>query len=169
MPALSVAARVLLALRARLAAIDGSAAYHFDLADRIHARRPVFDLDAFPPPALFVSRRAGGGEQRTQRPGTHVLTDKTVVFDVIGIVDAAQDCPGVAAEQLLADIERSLELPADLFMSDVDLAANLLSQPLQLVDPEINDAVSRAEVEAIGVGVRCVWPHTYGDPSHVDP
>ena len=90
--------------------------------------------------------------------------DITVIFDVVGAVKRGA-ADALAGEALLADLQRALEQPADLYLRDADLGRNLLSRELTLVSIETLD--DHPSLELVGVGVACTWPHSYGDPCHV--
>jgi len=163
----SVAAQVLALLKTRLEAINGTGEYTFNLVNRVEARRPAVNIEAINAPRVFVYRRQSG-EQREQRSNTVNQIRRTVIYDCVAYVTSDSDEAGINAEALLADIERALELKADLNLKNAD-GKNLLSEILQLVEVEIDTSAPVTGVEVIGVGVRCVWPHVYGDPSKVQP
>lgn len=163
----SVAARILLALQARLLEIRGQGAMVNDLQGRVFLRRPSFDAEAEETPAVFLMRRVGGGAQREQRPGENgVGSDTTVIFDAVGLVASTGDST-LAAEHLLADMQRALEIPNDTFLRESCLGKNLLTQELRLVSIELDPPIDVMPFELVGVGVQCAYPHEYGDPDHV--
>ncbi|MCR6700853.1 MAG: hypothetical protein NVV68_06775 [Dokdonella sp.] len=114
----SVAARILTRLQARLLAIRGQGAMVHDLQGRVYLRRPTYDVDAESLPAVFLVRRPSSGTTREQRPGaSSTLSTTTVIFDAIGLVRADDDS-GLQAEHLLADMQRALERPDDVWLRD---------------------------------------------------
>jgi len=163
----SVAARILDMLTDRLRDIRGQGDYVYDLQGRIYLRRFSFDADIEDAPTVFIARRVGGGTERVQKPGAEQLSDTTVVFDVVGVV-ALDSTASVAAENLIADLQRALERPDDLFLRDCDGSGRaLLSQELQIVSIETAQPLDGFPFEVVAVGVQCTWPHKYGDPNHV--
>ena len=165
----SVAGRVLGMLADRLSDIRGQGDYVYDLQGRIYLRRFSFDADIEDTPSVFIARRVGGGTERTQKPGAEQLSDMTVVFDVVGVV-ALNTTTSAAAENLIADLQRALERPDDLFLRGCDgsgRARDLLSQELQIVSIETAQPLDGFPFEVVAVGVQCTWPHKYGDPNHV--
>lgn len=160
----SVAARVLCALRDRLLAINGQGAMRNDLQGRVYLRRWAYDANAEALPAVFIARRIGGGTTTEQKPGIGAEGDTTVIYDIVGVV-RQDDASALAGEHLIADLQRALERPADLYLRDCEDGVNLLSQELRLV--AIDVGAEGLAVEVVGVGVQCTWPHRYGDPDHV--
>jgi hypothetical protein len=167
MPIVSVATRVLELLQSRLETIDGTAPFVHDVSGAVALRRPVFDADRDPLPVVFISRRLGTGDTRDFRQGSTKQIARVVTFDVVGLVAGDGSTPGLEAEALLADIERALERADDEHLKDPTTGINLLSEPLMLVEPVIDDSAVRTGAELVGVGVRCAWPHRYGDPAFV--
>lgn len=162
----SVAARILKKLRDRLDAIDGGVDFNNDLQGRIFLSRPTYDADEERLPAVFLSRRIGGGTTREQTPGKSELSTTTVVFDAIGVIAIGGSC-AVDAEDLLADLHRALEVPDDLYLRDEQLGKNLLSQELQITDVEFNVPEAEIPVVLVSVSISCTYPHKYGDPDYV--
>ncbi len=160
----SVAARVLQLLQQRLLAIRGQGDFTLDLQGRVYLKRLRYDAEVEAVPAVFVARRTGGGATVEGAKPVAPHSDMLVVFDVVGAVERGGDC-ALAGEALLADIQRALELPDDLYLRDPELARDLLSRELALVTIETMD--EHPSLELVGVGVACAWPHTYGDPSDV--
>lgn len=158
----SVARRIYAALADRLAAIDGSGDMVNNLAGSVFRFKPSHDAEVEAVPAVFVFRREGG-EERSGTPDD-LCIDRTVVFDVLGIVGAGAES-GDAAEDLLADIERALEIKTDLYLSSGGV--NLLIEPLTLLPSEFSLGGDGSKVESVAVGVRCRYPHIYGDPNYV--
>ncbi len=161
----SVAERVLRALGQRLLAIRGGD-FACDLQDRVYFTRPSYDLPTEMVPAAFIARRPGGGATRQQKPGINVLSDTTVIFDVVGVVARGLD-DALAVEQLLADFHRALEVPGDAYLRCPVLQRNLLSAEIFLADVDLSPYTDGFPFEVTGVGVQCTWPHKYGDPDHV--
>lgn len=138
-----------------------------DLQGRVLLRRPSWDMDAEDAPAVFVVRRNGGGTSTYPAPGANsTLSDITVIFDVIGVVRASARST-LAGEELLADLQRALEIEADPFLFDPTLVRNLLSQEMRLVSIELDPPEDGVPFDLVGVGVSCTYPHHYGDPNHV--
>jgi hypothetical protein len=168
----SVAKQILAKLATRLAAIDGTGAMLNDLSGRVFRRRPVYDVDNEPMPAVFITRRGGGDTRTVSSTGSprRTLSQIEIVFDIVGIVELGEHS-GDAAEDLLADIERAIELETDAFIGAAAAGERptLLSQELSLVGAQIDPPPPGSNVELIAVGVRCVFPHKYGDPDHVQP
>lgn len=163
----SVAAQVLLKLKARLDAIDGTGEFTYDLTGCVHMRRPTVDLIEQGKPCVFIHRRIAG-ETRELKAGSRSAVNVVAIWDVIGAVTSETDSDerGLAAEALLADITRALELDSDRAMFDAVSGKNLTGG-VEVIEPEIDTSFVRANAEVVGVGVRCVWPHKYGDPSFI--
>lgn len=165
----SVAERIYTALECRLRQIRGGA-YCFDLQGRVFMQRPSYDLDVESTPAVFIAPRPGSGFRAEQRPGTAQFSDMTLTFDVVGIVANTKTAPAtVNGLRLMADLQRALEQPADLFLSaDVDGdTMNLLSQELRMIDAQFETPPDQFPFEVVGIGIECTYPHCYGDPDHV--
>lgn len=162
----SVAGRILLALQARLQDIRGQGGMVSDLQGRVLLQRFGYDVDAEMVPCVFIARRVGGGTTRTLAPGAETLSDTTVVFDVVGVVHRSATS-ALAGEDLIADMQRALEIESDPFLRDDCLDKNLLSQELQLVTIDTGPPEDGFEFELVSVGVQCTYPHKYGDPDHV--
>lgn len=161
----SVAKRILSAIAARLAAIDGTGAMVNDLQGRVYRTRAALDISEADLPAVFIYRRGGGDERQIVPPTNNASTIGTVAitYDVVGVVPAGANA-GDAAEDLLADIERALERESDVYLQDG--GENLLQEPLTLVSAEADPLPDTFTHEIVIVGVRCVYPHKYGDPDH---
>lgn len=155
----SVAKRILSKLVDRLKAIDGTGEFNFNLKNNVLIRRPSYDRDDCLP-AIFIYRRNPDSREHNPELGFPV---HTVIYDVVGLVQRT-DTAGEALEDLLADIERALEIPSDLCLRD---GKNLLGTPLRLVTGETELAPDGSRVEAVSVGVQCTFPHKYGDPNYV--
>lgn len=160
----SVAKQILAKLHARLVAIDGTGAFVNNIGDRVEKRRPRYDVDADTLPILFIYRRTGGDTREVKPTDPHA--DVTLVFDVVGLVAVGADS-GDAAEDLLADVTRALELASDVYLHEGSIGRNLLSQELMLVSADAEPAPPGSKVEVVAVGVRCIYPRKYGDPDHV--
>lgn len=138
-----------------------------DIQSRVFLRRPTYDLANEELPAIFLTRRVGGGTTREQGPGTSTISSETIViFDAVGIVRADADS-GLAAEGLLADMQRALEIAGDTALFDRSDRKNLLSQELQLVSVELDPYLDALPYDMVGVGIQCAYPHVYGDPDCV--
>lgn len=158
----SVARRIRALLEARLLTINGTGEMVYDVGSNVFGYRPTLDTEIEAMPAVFIFRREGG-EERNGTPDDTCI-DKVVIYDVVGIVPAGPGS-GDAAEDLLADFERALERPADLYLADA--GAELLSEPLVLTPSEFSLGDDASKVESVAVGVRCRYPHIYGDPEYV--
>jgi len=167
MPTLSVAAKILQALQARLLVVDGSETFWHDLTGpkRIQLRRPTYDIDQEGgEPTVFIARRFGTGDERI---GDVDQINRIGIFDVIGLVPSDRDDAGLAAEKLLADLERAMERSDDLFLRDAASGRNLLAGELTIVDSAIDASFAESFFEICGFGIVCPWTHVYGDPAAI--
>jgi hypothetical protein len=157
----SVAERILCALESRLLAIDGSGAFPASVAGRVFLRRPSYDVDNEPLPALFLFRAS---ETRAGSPEDGI--DKQLTFGLVGVV-ATGDRAGIELERLLAAAERALELSDDKYLRDPETNKNLLSDALTLTTGEFPPPEDGSKVESFSLGIQCGYPHVYGDPGNV--
>jgi hypothetical protein len=167
----SIAGQVLLRLRDRLRKVNGTGGMLNDVDGRVYLRRLKADAmnDIFP--AIYIARRPGGGATRVVVDGLQTYWRTQVIFDVVGIVPAGEEST-LAGENLLADMYRAVEDPADLYMktiaSDGATPTNLLMEELVVVDENIDDIVASSPLDVVGFGVQCTFPQLYGDPNHVE-
>lgn len=164
MPTASVAKKILVLLAARLAAIQGGPDFTNTVGARVYRSRFSYDLAVEGVPAIFIARRAGG-DSRATAPSPP-FQNVTITFDIVGVVLAGVQS-GDAAEDLLADIERAIEIETDKFLLDASTSKNLLAVELLLVGAQLEAPPEGSKYEAVAVGVQCTFPKRYGDPSYV--
>lgn len=159
----SVAKQIYKKLIDRLSAINGTGDFINDVESRIYLQRPSYDIENEILPAVFIYRRSSGDE-RTDAP-VQAFPEVTVVYDVVGLIKA-DSTAGYAIEDLLADIERSLEIENDKYLA-TDGGKNLLSQELRLINGQGAQSQDGKNYEAVAIGVECKFPKKYGDPNYV--
>ena len=155
----SVAKKILLALRSRLEMITLANGYQTDAGRNVMIGQRLADHRADILPAIRVMR---SNEPTIQLQGRR--RDLTFAASVECFVLADQDNPGLALEDVIADVKKALFLADDRYLQDVVSGKCLLHTELSLDVIALAPVEPGSRVESAVMAVSGAFPELYGDP-----
>lgn len=156
--------RAINAVAARLAAIDGTGDYNFNLAGRVFIGEPSVEPSDFPCVCVYSSGEAmqpgAGAEGAPSGASTHYNTQLNI--EVEGLVAATVSNQHVQALKLKADIKRALFRYSQPSLTD---GSGTLG-PISYLSAEVVSRRESQEFETVRVNARVTYREAFGNPAN---